>query len=231
MKSKEKNYEKLEKSIYPFVQKWLEKERTCFKTAQNIGLKHSRADVVGVKDIGGDLTGDIEITVVEVKKGNEPFATSAGQAFGYTIYANKVYLADKREEEFDLDEIHIASYLGIGLIQISSKNKCREILSSRVYTPIKKFNMLMLERMGLVKCQFCESFFESGDIDNKYSKVSRENIDKALESEKGTMFWNREVAERKNKKGIRVTKDGTTFERRFVCPDCVSFIFSQFSKA
>ncbi len=42
------------------------------------------------------------------------------------------------------------------------------------------------------------------------------------------MFWNHEVAERKRRLGIRGSKgDETSFERRFLCPDCVSTVLSQ----
>jgi hypothetical protein len=42
------------------------------------------------------------------------------------------------------------------------------------------------------------------------------------------MFWNREVAERKRRLGIRGSKeDDTTWERRFFCPDCVGAVLKQ----
>ncbi len=45
------------------------------------------------------------------------------------------------------------------------------------------------------------------------------------------MFWNRELGERKRKLGIRVNKDGATFERRFICPDCIYFVLAQIQEA
>jgi hypothetical protein len=43
------------------------------------------------------------------------------------------------------------------------------------------------------------------------------------------MFWNRELAARKHKFGVRRAKDGGTYERRFICPDCVAYVFTQFA--
>jgi hypothetical protein len=213
-----------ESSLYPIVAKWLEENQLCFKISQNKGLYYTRFDVVGVKDVGGDLSGEIETIAIEVKKGSEPFTRASGQALAYKIYANRVYLADIRDDQFHPEEIQIASHLGIGLIQIQSK-KCREILSSLYYVPVEKFNLWLLENLYLGKCQFCGSYFEIGDEKNKYRNVTRENIEKALKEEKGIRFWNRILDERKRKVGISTAKDGKTYERRFVCPDCIANFF------
>ncbi len=88
---------------------------------------------------------------------------------------------------------------------------------------------MLLENLALGKCQLCGSYFKTGDIEkNKFAKLARENFKKALKDDKGLMFWTREVAERKNELSIRATKDGSTYERRFICPDCISNFFSQF---
>lgn len=216
-----------ESRLYSIVENWLRKYYLCFKTAKNKGLSYCRIDVIGVRDVGGDLSGEVETIAVEVKNGETPFAKASGQALGYKVYANRIYLADNRSENFIPDEISIASNLGIGLIQIKN-DKCKEVLSSPLYKPNPKLNLLLLEKLALGKCQLCESFFEIGDDDsNLYSGLVRENLKKAIKDEKGIIFWNREVAERKNKVGIRKTKDGSTYERRFICPDCIYYFISQ----
>lgn len=214
-----------EKGLYPLVARWPKKRHLCFKTDQNTGLIYSRADVIGIRDIGGDLTGEIETIVVEVKRGIEPFGTAVGQTLGYTIYANKVYLADKRERPFTQDELYITSHLGIGLIRIA-KNKCIEVLSSPYHKPITKYNTLLLEKLRLGKCQLCESFFEIGKTSSNYwwGNIAR-NINRAVEKGKGLVLWNWEVAKRKRKLGI-MKKRGTTFERRYICPDCIRYLFA-----
>ena len=221
--------EKLKESdLYPVVKKWLIDSHLCFKTAINKGLKkYSIIDVTGVKDVGGDLSGEVETIAVEVKRGTEPFAKASGQALANKVYANRIYLADIRDESFSRDEIYIASYLGIGLIHIQNK-KCKEVLSSPYYKPIEKLNLLLLERLSLGKCQLCGSFFEIADIE-QHSKTTSENLKKALYDEKGLIFWNREVAKRKKKLGVRDVSDKIeSYERRFICPDCIYYFLSQF---
>jgi hypothetical protein len=216
-----------EKQLYPIVQRWLKRHFRCFHTDKNTGLKYSRVDVVGVRDVGGDLSGEVESIVVEVKRGTEPFATASGQALGYRVYANRVYLADYRSTPFTLDETQIASHLGIGLIQISG-SRCKEILSSPYYRPITKLNLALMEKLGLGCCQVCNSMFVIGDAKRNFTNLTRENWKRAFDNDKGLMFWNREVAKRKNRPGFRPTKDGTTYERRFICRDCVEQVFSKF---
>ncbi len=214
----------LEKTYYPVVSKWLLKKYQCFKVAINTGLKHSRADIIGIRDIGGDLTGEIETIIVEVKRGSEGFATASGQAFGYTVYANRVYLADNKPDGFSHEEVQIASHLGIGLIAIGKKNRCTEVLSSPYYKPLIKLNIQLLEKMRLGKCQLCESFIEIGNEKSRYNFVTKENINKALELDKGLIFWNRVLSDRKEKTGVRIGKQNTTYERRFICSDCISLL-------
>jgi hypothetical protein len=216
-----------EKSLYPLVEKWMKKHFLCFKVAINTGLKYSRVDVLGIRDVGGDLSGEVETIVIEVKRGTQAFATASGQALGYKVYGNRVYLADYRYAGFTQDEINIASHLGIGLIKIWNKN-CTEVLSSPYYKPIAKLNLALLEKMSLGVCQFCNSVFETGSNTTRYSKVARENINSSIKNEKGIVFWNREVAARKRKLGIRVSENYYTYERRFICPDCVKYLIAQF---
>ncbi|MEW6200427.1 MAG: hypothetical protein AB1546_00500, partial [bacterium] len=197
----------------------------CFLTEKNKGLLYSRIDVIGVKDVGGDLSGEIETISVEVKKGSQPFATACGQALGYKVYANRVYLAVVRDYPFDIDEISIAGDLGIGLIQIKD-DTCREILTSPYYKPITKLNYLLLHKLALGKCTLCGSFFQTGEIGNRYYNLSR-NVRKAVKDEKGLLFWNFELGKRKSKMGIRTSEVWDTAEQRFICAECVQYL-SQF---
>jgi hypothetical protein len=218
----------LEKVYYPLVARWLRRHFLCFRLAVNKGLRYGRIDVIGIRDIGGDLSGEVETIAVEVKRGSTPFANACGQTFGYSVYANRVYLADLREERFTQDETFIASNLGIGLIQIKGK-KCAEVLSSPFYQPITKMQLRLFEALRLGKCQLCGSIFEIGVPEgNNWSKLTRENIKRAIKEEKGLMFWNHEVADRKRRLGIRGSKeDTTTWERRFFCSDCVDAVLAQ----
>jgi hypothetical protein len=46
--------------------------------------------VIGVRDFGGELCGEVQTIAIEVKKKGSPFATTTGQTLGYNIYANRV---------------------------------------------------------------------------------------------------------------------------------------------
>lgn len=212
-----------EKSLYPIIEKWMKKHFLCFKTAINTGLKYSRVDVLGIRDIGGDLSGEVETIVIEVKRGTQPFATASGQALGYKVYGNRVYLADYRSTPFSQEEISIASHLGIGLIKIWGKT-CTEVLSSPYYKPIARLNLALLEKMSLGLCQFCNTVFKIG-TNSRYSNVSHESLASSLKNNKGMIIWNRELGERKSKLGIRTSESYATYERRFICPECVTYLF------
>src|SRR2546426_1016687 len=64
-----------EANLYPWIRTWL-LGRGCFDAAINPGVLHGRLDVVGLRDVGGDLSGEAEVVSVEVKVGG-PFATAA----------------------------------------------------------------------------------------------------------------------------------------------------------
>ena len=179
-----------ERTLYPVVEQWLKRHFACFRTAVNKGLRHSRIDIIGVRDTGGDLSGEVETIAIEVKRGSFPFANVCGQTLGYNVYANRVYSADLRVKPFTHTELHIASHLGIGLIQIKAA-KCIEVISSPVYKPMQRLDLQLLEALRLGRCQLCDSIFNIGDPDGcsrRFSNLARENFRKALSAEKGLMF-------------------------------------------
>jgi hypothetical protein len=212
-----------EEHLYPIVANWLKKSHHCFLTRINTGLRYSRIDVVGLKDVGGDLSGEIETFSVEVKNGREPFATASGQASGYKVYANRVYLADLRENGFIDEQIAIASHLGLGLIQIKDK-KCKEILTSPYYKPLTNLHLRLLEKLSLGYCRFCGCVVEIGSEQNSFSNLARENIKKAIKEDKGLIFWNRDVSDRKNQFKSNLSEKDSVLERRFICHECVGLL-------
>ena len=78
-----------ERTLYPAVERWLRRHFGCFRTAVNKGLRHSRIDIVGVRDTGGDLSGEVETIAIGVKRGSFPFANGCGQTLGYSVYPNR----------------------------------------------------------------------------------------------------------------------------------------------
>lgn len=219
-----------EATLYPVVEKWMRRHFRCFKAGIKVGLRYSTPDVLGIRDVGGRLAGEVETIAIEVKRGTQPFATASGQALGYQIYVNKVYLADKREGGFDQNELEIASHLGIGLIQIKGA-QCREVLSSPHHLPMTRMALELVERLALGKCQLCGTFFEIGSSPKKRDKVARQKWAKAVEDGKGLLFWNFELADRKFKMKFPGEKAGYSNDRRYLCADCVWLLFGPISES
>jgi hypothetical protein len=217
-----------ESDLYPTVERWMRKHFYCFKTAIDKGLRYGRIDVLGIRDVGGDFSGEIETIAVEVKKGNTPFAKASGQTLGYRVYTNRVYLADWRREPFTADEIHIASNLGIGLIEIRGRI-CREVLSSPHYQPITKLNLSLLESIAIGRCQTCGSFFETGNSKlnrRSYTNLTGVDMKQAILKERGLVFWNYPAGRRKNKFNAKRVRKDISYDRRFICSDCVDVLFA-----
>lgn len=215
----------LEFDYYPILENWMKIHFRCFKTGINVGTSYSRADVVGVRGTGGENSVEIELIVVEVKRGKEPFATASGQAAGYSVYANRVYLADVREGGFTPSEREIASNLGVGLIAITKKRP-KEILSSREHKPIARMWFEMARKLNLFQCRICGSFVE---VEAGYRNLTRDNVLKAIKAQTGLIYWHEEVADRKKK--LKLARHGSenSHERRIVCGECVSTLLAPLS--
>lgn len=218
----------LEKDLYPAVEKLVKRQFGCFATAVNVGLRHGRIDVAGLRDVGGDLAGRDEMIAVEVKRGTQPFATCAGQTLGYSIYAEQCYLAEYRPNAgFTSDEEAIARRLGIGLIRIRSTSKLEVVLSAPNHEPIERLRNLLNENLGYGRCTICSTLFALGDSPNSFRKVVRQVANKpkalikAVAEEKGIMYW---LEESEALGGRQVGE--TTYRRRYVCPDCVAALFA-----
>jgi hypothetical protein len=160
-----------EAELYPILANWMKKHFRCFKAAGPVGTRYSRADVVGIRDNGGGNSGEVELIVIEVKRGTEPFATASGQAAGYSVYANRVYLADVREQGFTVEEREIASNLGVGLIQVG-RRKPQEVLSSREHRPITRMWLEMARKLNFYPCRICGTFIE---IEAGYKNLAKGN--------------------------------------------------------
>jgi len=132
---------------------------------KNLGAK-ARADVAGVKNVGNELIDKVEIAVVEVK--DRPIKLRLiEQAYGYSIYAHKCYLATTYgivEENKSL-----AHNFGIGLLEIDSKNsekikffgmdinyyKVKEVLSPQLMEPNEAEMLKFLHTLSIVRCSIC----------------------------------------------------------------------------
>lgn len=196
------------------------------------GLSHSQIDVVGLRDIGGDHSGAAEVLAIEVKRGNQPFATTSGQTAGYSVYANRVYLADLIEGDFSHDQKEIALHLGIGLISIgggTSRLRITERLSAPARSPIPRMQVDLIAKLGFSRCSICETLFAMKDPKTGNSRVTKAGqranyMHRAVASDKGLRYWHEEVSIRK-----KPYTDGRSndyiYARRHVCPGCIATLF------
>ena len=205
-----------EASLYPYVEDFLRSEAFgCFRTATRVGTSFvGIADVVGVRDVGGDVRGDVEIIAVEVKKSTNNFGKILGQALGYSLFAHKCYLAVafSNNNAFSLEQKELATRLGVGLIEIRESHgvwRCSEVLTSANHNPHgHQMETLLRRGLGLVRCSLCGVFVD-------YTNFS-ESWKEALKKDKVYLVWrkpDRKLLFSKRKKG--------DLRRLYICKDCV----------
>jgi hypothetical protein len=218
-----------ERDLYPRLARYAKERWHCFAMATDTGLQTARIDVVGLRHTGGKLSGGVEIVAIEVKAGNQPFATCAGQARAYGMYADRCYLAEWKEKEgFSPDEIDIAGVLGIGLLRIGSR-RIDERLTAPRQAPIERFQLELLYRLGHARCTLCGSAFDLGQHGARTEAVSRSSsrgrVLQAARKGKGFVYWLEEVSVREGYED----SSGLIYARRYLCPDCVSNLFGELS--
>lgn len=172
-----------ENELYEPIRKYFKTHFNCFKTEIMTGNRLiGNADVVGIRDIGGLETGDIEIITVEVKLSKSNFGKIIGQALGYSLMCNRCYLAvlfDKQDGFLEEHKI-LANKLGVGLIEIRNMNddlRCMEVLSSKYFEPDNLQFTKLLWSFKMMKCVFCGNVFASeGEGEAFYKHVKRKPI-------------------------------------------------------
>ena len=172
------------------------------------------ADVVGVRDVGGDARGDVEVISVEVKLTARNFGKIVGQALGYSLLAHRCYLAARTT--FSEEQKELANRLGVGLIEIQKKYNrwsCVQVQSSANFVPHPHQMETLLRRgFGLARCTVCGIF---SDVSN----ASR-NWRNAVDDEKPYIEWrepDRKLMFSKRWKG--------DWRRVYVCKDCVQSVW------
>jgi hypothetical protein len=216
----------LEKELYDSVERFARKTLGCFAAAQNTGLRAGRIDVVGLRDIGGNLEGAGEVLAIEVKRGMQPFLVAVGQAAAYSVYADRCYLADIRPSGFTNEEKTIAVRLGVGLLQIKvgRRTAISEDLIAPTAAPLANLRLELIERLHFSLCTICTGFFERG-ADGQFRanvEAQKERGDyrkRAVDGGRGIMFWLDE------QEGRRGTGDDVIRKRRYICKDCTRALF------
>lgn len=213
-----------ELDLYEGVARWLSRTQRCFKTDVNKGLRVARIDAIGIRDVGGNLTGRCEVIAVEVKREGAPFGNALGQAHSYSVYADRCYLAYYLDSAVPTSDeaIEIASHLGVGLIQLSGPPKAprfKVLLSAPTGLPLEHLRLELIDRLGHALCTVCGSLFEKKVVrgDSTRSGI----LQRAVEDEKGLVYWLDEAA-----RHARVPRGEPHHRRRYICPDCLWAFFS-----
>lgn len=216
--------------LYKTVKEFLKEEFNCFHTELNMGTKSGQSDVVGLRnadvvhnnDTVGDLGNDTEVISVEVKLEGNASLKSLGQAYAYSIMADRCYLAVHKpnESEFSDQEKNYASKLGVGLIKIGAQKECSIIISSPTHSPLRSHKLALVNRLGYVRCIMCDMFFvwkEDRGVEQKRENIKPNTIKKAIEEEKSFCYWLYEFSEQ----GQRKDERAPCHDRRYICTDCV----------
>ena len=219
-----------ESDLYAKVRDWAESDDglRCEKAWTNKGLQGARPDVTGIRHAGGHLRGDFELITIEVKKSSGQFLTSAGQAAAYGVYADRSYLCcPQGDKPFDEDNIDIASHLGIGLIEIGTHQEIERVLAAPLRQPIPWKRQELLESLGFSVCQICGiPYPRSGDPEDRKSwkglkRGSTSAMSDAVKGKTGYVWWLWDWS----KDSDRLAADGLSYDRRYLCRDCVAGLF------
>jgi hypothetical protein len=212
----ETGYFARESSLYPSVQSFLEKRFRCFRAAPRVGTSFvGIADVVGVRDVGGDVRGDVEVVAVEVKMTTSNFGKIMGQALGYSLFAHKCYLASlvRKNESFSEEQKELATRLGVGLLEIRRSTggwKCRESLTSGNHDPQgHQLETLLRRGFRLTRCSFCGFFADSSSVtESWYAALRKKKMYLAwIKADRDLLFSRRRT---------------TDWRRVYLCSDCVN---------
>ncbi len=203
-----------ERDLYEPVRSFVETEFGCFHTGIEKGNVSGKIDVIGLRNSVGDLGGSTDVIAVEVKPEKNTFLKSAGQAYAYSIFADRCYLAihKPRTGDFTLEEKEIAAKLQIGLIKIGAHKKCSIAVSSPPHTPLASHRLSLIAKLGYVKCIMCETLFENKGMRNHKQRSSIKN---AIAEKKAFRYWLWGLSDQREEEREYV------YDRRHICKDCV----------
>lgn len=212
-----------ERDLYEPVRWFIEAEFSCFHTAIEKGPKNGIIDVVGLRNNVSDFGGHTEIISVEVKPEKSPFLKAIGQAYAYSIMADRCFLAVHKpyNREFTQQEKDQALKLGVGLIKIGTRKLCSIVTSSPLHNPLDSYKLTLVSKLGFVKCVMCGSLFPRKGM---RSNRDRSSIKNAIKEGKPFRYWLSGLSEQKEESRDYI------YDRRFMCKDCVQAFSGLISK-
>jgi hypothetical protein len=191
-----------EQELYRVVEKFLRRNFGCFHvTKKPTGTKHGLIDVVGLRQSSGRYGGSAEVIAVEVKATAGRFLNSAGQALGYSVMADRCYLA-VGGKTLNEEIRELAAQLNIGLIRVNA-TRCEILLTSPQYRPVRTQKLELIRKLRFVECVMC------GTLRPR---------DEMMNSEEGAIHV---AAQKAQGFRYRLTgKNQSGNERRYLCHDC-----------
>jgi len=203
-----------ERDLYEPVRDFIESEFNCFHTAIEKGSKDGKIDVIGLRNTIGDLGGHTEVISVEVKPEKNTYLKSVGQAYAYSVMADRCFLAVHKpyNRDFTQQEKDQALKIGVGLIKIGSHKECSIVSSSPIHTPLSSHKLSLLNKLGFVQCVMCNSLFKDKGMRNL---KERSSITNAIRENKPFRYWLWGLSEQKEEEREYV------YDRRHICADCV----------
>jgi len=209
---------------------FLSKELGCFDYKKEIGTTMGKVDVVGIKELSSDYKSNTELVSVEVKDENARFLNSIGQAFAYSVYTHRCYLAFNKssKNKFKQEEIDIANQFGVGLIEIRNRKEIKVISLSRQFEPKPHYVYYFKSKLGYFNCVICDGAYKEQDIAkiNQPGPISIKddetylgNLDKAIKQRRNALYYLYGLSQQRRDERSYV------YDKRYICKDCLS-IFS-----
>jgi hypothetical protein len=218
-----------EEQYYEIVRKWLERQgyycggnievRGKPNLYQDIGPRHRRADVAGVKNVGSQFADLIEIVAVEVRDKSAISDKDISDTANYSQYAHKCYLATTALHS----EKHkqIAEQRNIGLLRLQPGKK--DPIALHNPTPANPKSpaetMEFLRSLQIVQCSICGSFFEryvrSKDRYHSYFQIIRARYFKVINETDKNPLDLKDIKQLKSEYQIR----------RQICGPCIQELF------
>jgi hypothetical protein len=221
----------LESKLYKTVEQFAKEEFGCQVVKQQIGTRLGKVDVVGFRQIHGDLGTISELIAIEIKEENASFLKAIGQARAYSIYAHKCYLAYRKRysNRFTSAEKDIASQLGVGLIEIKA-DQSNVIATSQSFSPQEDYVLTILDKMRLFRCTLCHAVYTHENMTAVNSKdeinPSKEpaylgKMKQAIKNHKNIEYYLFHL----NSQNVDDERE-YVHERRYLCKDCASIFAS-----
>ena len=156
-----------EQKLYAVVKRFLEDQFNCVATKLTVGPHYGIIDVVGLRYSSNRYGGIAELMAVEVKPSGANFLKSLGQALGYSLMADRTYLALFAPSGITEQQKEMATQLNVGLIRIRDRT-CHLELSSPLHRPWRPYKLALMRKLDYVECVLCRRPVARDDVKADY---------------------------------------------------------------